>query len=375
MNVTTRWRFAAAALCIVLPAVGLWLTGTDAAPYLEFPPRTRYIRHEPFSWPAFVALALLLTAVALRVLRIVVRHAWQCPSPPPARRFPSWGWHGVLLGALAWTLAWTRLPHAAFLQPYTFIPLWLAYIVVMNALAWRRTGDCPMLANPRRYLALFPLSAVFWWYFEYLNRFVQNWFYEGVDGFGPTGYVVHATLAFATVLPAVEATAAWLASYPMLTAGLDSAQPVHPTRVRRNARCALLAGSTVLLALPLSPNELYPVLWLAPLAVLAATESLAGHSTPFTEAARGDWRTLLRYALAALVCGFFWEFWNHWSYARWVYEVSYVGRFRVFEMPVLGFAGYLPFGVECALVARWCKLDSSPGRSSSVLSERRPRGF
>jgi hypothetical protein len=27
-----------------------------------------------------------------------------------------------------------------------------------------------------------------------------------------------------------------------------------------------------------------------------------------------------------------------------------VQRFHVFEMPLLGYAGYLPFGVECALI-------------------------
>jgi hypothetical protein len=28
-----------------------------------------------------------------------------------------------------------------------------------------------------------------------------------------------------------------------------------------------------------------------------------------------------------------------------------VHRFEIFEMPVLGYAGYLPFGLECAVVA------------------------
>jgi hypothetical protein len=30
--------------------------------------------------------------------------------------------------------------------------------------------------------------------------------------------------------------------------------------------------------------------------------------------------------------------------------VPYVQRFQLFEMPLLGYAGYLPFGLECALV-------------------------
>jgi hypothetical protein len=54
---------------------------------------------------------------------------------------------------------------------------------------------------------------------------------------------------------------------------------------------------------------------------------------------------------AALVCGFFWEMWNWGSLARWEYSIPHVDRFRVFEMPLLGYAGYLPFGIECAAIA------------------------
>ena len=55
-------------------------------------------------------------------------------------------------------------------------------------------------------------------------------------------------------------------------------------------------------------------------------------------------------ALAALLCGFFWEMWNFHSLAKWIYQVPYVQRYPIFEMPLLGYAGYLPFGLECALL-------------------------
>jgi hypothetical protein len=56
-------------------------------------------------------------------------------------------------------------------------------------------------------------------------------------------------------------------------------------------------------------------------------------------------------AISALLCGFFWEMWNYRSLAKWIYAVPYVNRFHLFEMPILGYAGYLPFGMECAVVA------------------------
>lgn len=60
-------------------------------------------------------------------------------------------------------------------------------------------------------------------------------------------------------------------------------------------------------------------------------------------------------AASALVCGFFWEMWNYLSLARWVYAIPFVGRFKVFEMPILGYAGYLPFGLQCAVIGAMVK--------------------
>jgi len=56
-------------------------------------------------------------------------------------------------------------------------------------------------------------------------------------------------------------------------------------------------------------------------------------------------------AIAALVCGFFWELWNVKSFAHWEYNIPYVDAYLVFEMPIIGYAGYLPFGLVCIAVA------------------------
>ncbi len=67
-----------------------------------------------------------------------------------------------------------------------------------------------MLSRPGFFTALFPLSAAFWWCFEYLNRFVQNWHYLGIEDLGPWPYFLNTTLSFSTVLPAVIGTAEFL---------------------------------------------------------------------------------------------------------------------------------------------------------------------
>ena len=44
------------ALVLGLPLLGVLWAGEPLGRYLEFPPRTNYVQHEPFSWPVFLAL-------------------------------------------------------------------------------------------------------------------------------------------------------------------------------------------------------------------------------------------------------------------------------------------------------------------------------
>jgi hypothetical protein len=326
------------------PLAGLALIGTPLAPYLAFPPRTARLAALPFSWPAFAWFALpALGAIALYAAALVRSR----PQPAqPAARFPWWGWLGLAFSAAAWTAAWRDGLVPIARSGLVFTLLWLGYILAMNALAHRRSGSCPLIARPGWFLSLFPLSAVFWWLFEYLNQFVHNWYYAGAPDESDWGYVLRATLPFSTVLPAVASTSAWLAGLPRLDAVSLPAVRGGPWL----AWVALAAGLAALAAIGLRPDLLFPMLWLAPLLVLAGLAQLIAGDTPFSAIARGDWRPVLHSALAALVCGFFWELWNWGGAVKWHYSIPYVQRFHIFEMPLLGYAGYLPFGIECALV-------------------------
>jgi hypothetical protein len=67
--------------------------------------------------------------------------------------------------------------------------------------------------------------------------------------------------------------------------------------------------------------------------------------------AKGSWSSVVLSSLAALICGGFWEMWNAYSLVHWEYSIPYVHTFKIGEMPILGYAGYLPFGLECLAVA------------------------
>ena len=262
-------------------------------------------------------------------------------------RFPWWGWLGLALVALGWIAAWTPGAVPPEWRRQTFTPLWLGYVLAMNALALRRGGAALLTHRTGWFLALFPLSAAFWWLFEYLNQFADNWHYTGIAATGDWNYFLQGTLPFATVLPAIASTWFWLRQFPRL-------ESLSLPRISSGpwlAWAALAVGTLALAALPLWPEAFFWALWLAPLLVLAGLQWLVLGESLLAPLAHGDWRPLLQPALAALVCGLFWELWNWGSLAQWRYSVPYVQRFHVFEMPLAGYAGYLPFGVLCALVA------------------------
>ena len=50
---------------------------------------------------------------------------------------------------------------------------------------------------------------------------------------------------------------------------------------------------------------------------------------------------------AGWVCGIFWEFWNFWAEARWIYIFPIFQDWKLFAMPLPGFLGFPPFAVEC----------------------------
>jgi hypothetical protein len=304
-----------------------------------------------FVWPVFLIYALIIVVCVAPFLWRLITWRGDASDEIGGRRFPWWGWCGLAITAVAWLSAWTRFDWFAPWQRYTFTPLWLGYILVINALAFRKTGHCLLRDRPGCFAVLFPASAAFWWYFEYIDRYVGNWHYVGVESFGPLAYFVHATISFSTVLPAVVGTTQWLRGYPRLQHGLANLWPVRFAESKTLAWVLLGLGAFGFLTLGAWPREFYAMVWLAPLLILVALQALARAPNPLSRLVHGDWRSVGVPALAALFCGFFWEMWNWQSLAHWEYSIPFVQRFLVFEMPVLGYAGYLPFGVACVVVA------------------------
>ena len=358
----------------VLPLIGVVLVGQPLAYYIEFPPTTQYVQHAPFSWGVFTILLIGVMLVVLPFLAWDRLHAFlDNESVPSLKKFPWWGWAGLLFGIVAWVLAWSRFAWCSAMQPHFFTPQWFSYIVVVNALTYRKTGRCMLTHRTGYFFALFLASSVFWWFFEYLNRFVQNWYYDGVDSISAAQYFWRATLPFSTVLPAVLGTCELLAGGTRLFKGLEGFLPVRVREPKYLAGGFLALACIGLAGIGVWPDLLYPLLWVAPLVIITSIQTLTGQRTIFSPIADGNWRRICLLAISALICGFFWEMWNYKSSAKWLYTVPFVNRFKIFEMPLMGYAGYLPFGLECAvigdLVKGWvCKSNSIESSRTRLIT-------
>lgn len=339
-------------VCIPLPLIGVILAGRDMRQYLEFPPLTKYVRHAGFSPTLFGILALI--EIVLYVLFILAIFRKATPSSArqskTGRSFPWWGWSGILLCGISWLFAWNRWDWFAAFQPHTFTPLWTGYIFAINGLVYKRIGTCPLIEAPVAYLLLFPLSIIFWWFFEYFNRFVQNWYYMGVAQFSKSEYICFASISFSTVLPAVFATRSLLLTFNPFKK-LKRAIPLHLQHEKPVACLLLTSALTSLLLIGAFPDVLFPILWVSPLLILESLLILSNHHSLLTSLRQGDWRNIASSSMAALLCSFFWEMWNFYSLARWEYSIPFVDRFHIFAMPVLGYVGYLPFGLQCTRLA------------------------
>ncbi len=247
---------------------------------------------------------------------------------------------GLALIAIAWPLAWFgSTPWSS----YTFFPLWLGYILTVDGITVIRADSSLLTRGPRRFAMLFGLSVPVWWLFELANRSLDNWTYLTPREYHPVVYALLASLAFSTVMPAIFVTATFWRTVSSFDREIRWIR-IAPSRAGLVA--VALAGLAMFAGSLVYPGVLFPLVWIGLFLLLDAVNALAGNTSIAAQVATGRWDTVLVLFAAGLTCGFFWEMWNVNSMPKWVYDVPWVGGTKVFEMPILGYGGYLPFALE-----------------------------
>jgi hypothetical protein len=247
---------------------------------------------------------------------------------------------GLFLTAL-WGLSQDVEPFATWF--YSFA--WWSYILLADAVIFAWQGESLLLNRLPELPKLAVASVTCWLIFELVNFSLGNWHYLGLPPALPWRWLGYL-LSFATVFPGLFQTRDLLAATglwarvqgPVRSPGTGWMPP------------ATILGLVMLLLPFLWPQYFFPLTWLAFIFLLEPFCYLGGGQSLWVNWCRGSRREIYLLLLAGLICGFFWESWNFWAKARWVYTLPYFNAGRIFEMPVLGYLGFLPFALECAIM-------------------------
>jgi hypothetical protein len=188
---------------------------------------------------------------------------------------------------------------------------------------------------------MLPASAFYWYLFEWYNLVTQNWLYINTP---PEKWidVTMKVVSFATVIPALYETAelvgTLIGSRRRLTTGALIAENWHVW--------SLLPGLLLSLLPLLFPKVFFWSVWLGLFFLIDPINDWMGRPSILRGWREGDLRRTVVFLTAGYICGFFWEFWNYWAYTKWVYTVPVPTMPQIFEMPILGFLGFGPFGFE-----------------------------
>jgi hypothetical protein len=265
------------------------------------------------------------------------------------RKLPGYGWIGLFVIALSEAAMLARVE--PFYHWHTPIA-WTGYILLVDAIVWRRRGSSWLRNNPAELFFLACASVPLWVIFEMYNKHaIRNWYYVGLPDDLLLRYVGYVW-SFATIWPAMFETGDLISSLRDRRALATRADEPLPRRLGPAGWLCMAAGTVMLIvpillrATPVATYLAAPV-WLGFILLLDPLNARAGG-----ESLVGDWhdgRTgrAVNLLLAGLVCGLLWEFWNYWAGAKWAYNVPILPDVKIFEMPILGFAGFPAFALEC----------------------------
>lgn len=254
--------------------------------------------------------------------------------------FRKYGLIGILLILL------TELNFFFKVEPFAskyFIIVWLGYILAIDALVYKLNKKSLIMNDKTIFVTLFVLSAVFWWIFELMNLKVGNWAYNGISGVQALGNVAWKTVYFSTVLPAFFET------YDLIkSAHIFSKTKLHVKyKISKYFLHSMFIIGIIMFLLPLFfPTYFYPLIWMTFFFILDPINYIHKQPSIIQHIKDRKIEVILGILLSGIIMGFFWEFWNYWAVNKWTYNIPFVGFFKIFEMPLLGYLGYFPFALS-----------------------------
>ena len=253
-----------------------------------------------------------------------------------------WFWLGVAVIVAGMVLAKAQVAVAA----QNLTPLcWTGFILLVDGLLARR-GASWLRGARGELLLMAAISIPSWLLFELYDRprFWRAggpelwWHYSGLPPWPWRG--LGYAWAFATITPALLLLAELIEPAMARRAGRGAGG-----RVPREAGALLMLAGAVLAVFPLAwPSPYFAAdVWLAWPLLLDPLNHWLGRPSVLGDLDAGRRSRPLALLASGLACGVLWEAWNWLASSRWSYTIPFLGNVKLYEMPLLGFFGFLPF--------------------------------
>ncbi len=367
------------ALIFLLPRIGAYLKFGGLPPGYGFFP-ARQVEQDPgFNLWVFIGFSV----VELFVYCFLLFPKWfgfktqaGVPGEKKAVGYPPWFKPAVIVTLISWLLMWGRFKLVYPLEHFTFVPLWWGFIFVLDGIVYKRNNGVSLISSKPSTMTLLAItSSGSWFVFEYLNFFVmENWYYPNYTIFTNFGNIAWQLLSYTTVLPAIFEWYLLLKTFKVFKDRYTNGPKITISTTWLYILLVVGLGSFVLMGY--FPYPLFFMLWISLIPGLVPAMTVSKMWTPFTPiSTRGDWSYLAMIGIATLLNGFFWEFWNFgssWFHPTeptnpnyWKYSVPYVDVIHIFsQMPLLGYCGYVLFGVVCWVL--WVAMANIFGFNPSI---------
>ena len=142
-------------------------------------------------------------------------------------------------------------------------------------------------------------------------------------------------------------------------AGYDTDVPADGARTGITLRAMVLGlffvAVPALLPAPVG-GYLFGAFWLGFILLLDPINYRWGGHSLLRDLEHARTSTVYSFLLSGLVCGVFWEFWNYWATAKWLYVFPILQHQKIFEMPWPGFLGFPPFALECLVMYEFLRV-------------------
>jgi len=285
------------------------------------------------------------------------------PATLSSRQFGKHGYLGLGIMLISQIMMFAKIEPA-----YSwFTPIqWTGYVLFLDALRLKLRGESYLFHRTGEFLLMLMVSDACWFLFEAYNLHLQNWYYTNLPD-NLLVLLVGCCWAYASVTPGILLTSEALDDF-----GFFKRAIVPPLRISPTLRWMLMIIGLLFCVVPVllpqriavflfAPVWVGFVLWLDPINYRRGAPSL------LAELERGSLQKLLSLFLAGLICGGLWEFWNYWAGRKWIYNVPYFSEPKIFEMPLYGFLGFLPFAAECYVMWHFAlSLNASRGSHAKL---------